>query len=106
MTFYDTYGYNNTPTNPIYVTSGVNATSIPAGTAADTVIKASAGVFFGILVTGAGVGIAQVYDDAATATGTIVGQIGAPPLALGVGCQNGIVISGDLNNPAMTVFWT
>lgn len=106
MTFYDTYGYNNTPANPIYVTSGANTTSIAAGTATDTVIKASAGVFFGILVTSSGAGIAQVYDDATTATGTIVGQIGAAPPALGVNCQNGIVVKGDAANPAMTIFWT
>ncbi len=92
---------------------GVNATPIAAGAAGPTAIKASAGVFFGILVTSVGVGTPQVFDNASAASGTIVGALPASAviglansLMAGVKCMNGITVSGGATNPAMTIYWT
>lgn len=107
MTFYDTNGINNTQANPIWVVpSGVNATPIDGGVTTDTVIKASGGVYFGILVTGSGAGVPRVYDNDTEASGTIVGQLGSTPPVQGVQCAAGITIAGGSTNPPMTVFWT
>ena|SRR6266705_3329158 len=103
----------NQTTNPIPVASpAVNKTPIAAGTVGNTIIKGTPGTFYGILVTGVAVGTPQVFDNAVTNTGTIVGTLAASaPLGLqgfmqqGVQCANGIVVGGGATNPAMTVFW-
>lgn len=90
---------------------GVKTTFIAAGTSADTVIKATPGVFWGIFASTVAAGAGLVYDNATTHTGT---PIGSAPTAIGfdqgipsagIQCVNGITVTGSATNPALTVFW-
>lgn len=116
MTFYDPNGNNNTQSNPIYVVPGDSAvqhTAIPAGHTANTVIKGSAGTYYGMLITSVGVGVPQVFDNATTNSGDIIDtQAASASIGLdhffedGIECSNGIVVSGGATMPAMTIYWT
>lgn len=104
----------NPASNPVNMLPvAVQATSIPANTVANTVIKNAAGTFYGILVTSVGAGTPQVFDNASTNAGTIIGAlVASAPIGpvmgptMGVKCNNGITVSGGATNPAMTIFWT
>src|SRR6266550_1157968 len=92
--------------------AGVKATPIAAGATGPTVIKASAGIFYGFLVTTVGAGAPGAYDNASAASGTVVGMLTASaPLgynvgpAQGVQCLNGITISGGATMPGLTILW-
>lgn len=99
-----------TPFNPL---AGVQSVSIAAGTVANTVIKPSSGVLFGVCVNSVGLGIPQFFDNASLASGKVLGSllasapIGLAGIVPGVGAQfaNGLVVSGGLTNPAITVFF-
>src|SRR6266700_577886 len=102
-----------TGADAFFITStACKATAIAAGAAGPTVIKASAGFFYGILVTTVGAGTPQVFDNASTTAGTIVGALSASVAvgdynapSGGVGVSSGITVSGGATNPAMTIFW-
>ncbi len=92
--------------------AGVNSTPIAAGALGPTVIKATPGTFYGILVTSVGAGTPQVFDHASAASGTIIGAlVASAPIGpvmgptMGVKCSNGITVSGGATAPAMTIFW-
>lgn len=91
----------------------IKTTVIAAGTATNTVIKASPGIFFGIITTTSAAGTPTVFDNATTNSGTPVGQLGASVTvgvydnsAAGVPCVNGITVAGSASNPAMTILWS
>ena len=94
-----------------YITNGgKNATAIAAGTAADTVIKATPGRLCRILVTTLGTNPMQVFDNASGHTGTIIGALAASApvgtqLDLQMPAANGITVFGNASNPAVTIFW-
>jgi hypothetical protein len=98
-------------TNGIPKVNAAQATSISAGTATDTVIKGSAGVFYGMVVTTSAAGTPTVYDNASGHTGTIlsmapastIGVVAAP--AIGVQALNGITVQGSASNPALVIYW-
>jgi hypothetical protein len=99
--------------NPLIISLPVvKTTPIAAGTVANTVIKGSPGIFYGILVTSVGAGTPVVFDNATTNSGTPVGALGASAviglsgaIPDGVQCLNGITVAGGATNPAMTIYW-
>lgn len=102
-----TFDTVNNPSNP------TNTTPIAAGVATNTVIKATPGKAFTILITTVGTNTLTVSDansSATAAAGTIIG-ITAASAALGsaftcVGpSQFGIVVLGNAANPAVTISW-
>lgn len=115
MTFIDAYGNNNSATNPFYTQpapSPVQHTMIPAGTIANTVIKSSAGTYYGSLIVSVGVGVPQVFDNASLPTGDVIDtQPASAAIGIdhffddGIKCSNGIVVAGGATNPAMTIYW-
>lgn len=90
---------------------GATTAFIAAGTSANTVVKNSAGTFYGIFASTIGAGGGLVYDNASTNSGTPVGvaptavgfDTGVPEV--GVACVNGITVAGGVTNPALTVFY-
>lgn len=91
------------------VTPGGSATvAIAAATTANTVIKASAGRLCRVLVTVAGTVDLKIYDNATTASGTVIGYI---PTAAALGASydiqmpavNGITVGGNASNAGITV---
>ncbi len=102
---------------PLYMTQQTTipitakTTQIAAGAAGPTVIKASAGTFFGILTQTSAAGTPAVFDNASTNAGTIVAQVIASSIGLqdtisdGVQMVNGITVSGGATAPAMTIYW-
>lgn len=105
--------------NPVYIvdtngvpkTNGAQAFPVPAGTATDTVVKASPGTFYGMLVTTSAAGTPTIYDNASGHTGTILSMapastIGSVPTpAIGVTAVNGITVQGSASNPALVIYW-
>jgi hypothetical protein len=104
---------NNASNNPVPMILGAaQTTPIAAGKSTDTVIKGSAGTFYGIIITTLGVAGPIVYDNVTTSSGTIVGSaIASAPLGfilgppMGVQCLNGITVKGGATMPAMTILW-
>lgn len=82
--------------------------TIPAETAAATVVKASPGRLCRILITAAGAAPVVVYDNASSASGTIIGITPADP-AVGttfrfdMPAANGITIAGSGTLPGFTL---
>ncbi len=105
--------------NPVYIVdtngvpkiNGAQTFNIPAGTSTDTVIKPSAGIFYGMLVTTSAAGTPTVYDNASGHTGTILSMapastIGSVPTpAIGVQAVNGITLQGSASNPQVVIYW-
>lgn len=97
----------------VKIGGGAQATAIAAGAAGPTVIKSSAGVVYGVLLTSSAAGVPTIFDNASAASGKIVdiiaggaaiGTLSSLP-AGGVSCANGITALGGATMPAMTVFW-
>ena len=89
---------------------GLVTTAVAAGTAGNTVIKASAGRLCRVLVTTAGTAAMLIYDNATTNSGTVIGAIPANAVAgslydFQMPAANGITVDGDGNNPAVTIGW-
>jgi hypothetical protein len=87
---------------------GTTATAVAAGTATDTVIKASVGRLCRILVTTAGTNAMMIYDNATAGSGKIIGATEANAVAGTVvnaqmPADNGITVDGHANNPAVTI---
>lgn len=84
------------------------AVSIPAGTTANTVVKASTGRLARVLLQAANAtNQILIYDNATSASGTVIGLIAATG-ALGIydfqmPVKYGITVGGNATNPAMTV---
>lgn len=87
---------------------GSTTVAVAAGTAANTVVKAAPGRLVRVLVTATGTNPAQIFDNASTAAGTVIGALPASP-AIGtvIYCEmpavNGITVGGNAANPAMTI---
>lgn len=92
------------------VSVGGSATvPIAAGATGNTVVKASAGRLCRVLITTAGTATSvAIYDNATTASGTIIGEFSGSA-ALGsvfdfqMPAQNGITVAGNTLSPAMTI---
>lgn len=89
---------------------GMNTTPVAAGTATDTVIKATPGQLGKVLITTLGANPLVIYDNATGHTGTIIGYIAASAVAgtlltFNMSALNGITIQGNAANPAFTVSW-
>jgi hypothetical protein len=103
--------------NPIYEVDkngnprAANTFSIPAGTTTDTVVKSSAGTFYGMLITTSAAGTPTVYDNATSGSGTPISIAPASTVGftatpyIGVNCALGITVKGSASNPAITVYW-
>lgn len=92
-------------------TDGLSTTAVAAGTAANTVIKASAGRLARVLITLTGTASMLIYDNATTNSGTLIGVIPANPTAgqvfeFKMPAASGITVDGDANNPGVTISWT
>jgi hypothetical protein len=91
-------------------TGGGQTTAIAAANASNTVVKASSGRLARVLVTTVGANAMQIYDNASTTTGTLIGVI---PASAAVGtvisfempAANGITVAGSATNPAVTISW-
>lgn len=123
------FGYNGTTSDrvrketytngPIWVTNGGGTTStIAAGVAGPTVIKATAGRLETVVITTAGTATAVTFfDNASACTGTILGIIpttavlagavaGSAPYKFDMPAANGITACGGTTSAAVTVsFW-
>lgn len=93
----------------VVTVGGKTNVPIAAGAVANTVVKASAGRLCRVLLTSAnGAAAVTFYDNASTASGTVIGYI---PASAAVGslydfqmpAALGITVGGASTNPAMTV---
>lgn len=86
------------------------STAIAAGVTANTIVRGSSGRLARMLVTATGTNQMNIFDNAASPTGTIIGLVPANA-AVGtlIDCQapaaNGITVAGNSNNPGVTIFF-
>ena len=91
------------------VTPGGSATvAVAAATAANTVIKASAGRLCRVLVTTAGTVDLKIYDNATTASGTVIGYIPSSAVLgasydIQMPAAKGITVGGASGNAGITI---
>jgi len=90
---------------------GISTTAVAASTAANTVIKASSGCLARVLITATGTNQMNIYDNATTNTGTVIGAVPASPsigqiFEFKMPAANGITVGGNANNPGFTISWT
>jgi hypothetical protein len=95
---------------PLYM-KATNAASVPAG-AGSTALLVSPGRLLQVLVTASGTGTGNVviFDNATTASGTIIGMIPATVTAptlfsFDMPAAFGIVVQNVASGPALTVSW-
>lgn len=109
VTLVDNNGVPISGANPMPSGAGTTTATVAAGTAANTVVKASAGRLGRVLLTTAnGAAAVSIFDNATTNTGTVLGFIAASAVAgtvvdFGMPAANGITVSGAATNPAMTI---
>jgi len=106
----------NTPNTTAWLAmpSGATSAIIAAGAAGPTVIKGSAGIFYGALITSVGAGAPLGYDNASAASGNAISAVAASaavgtrdtPPSVGVKCANGITFAGGATMPGMTIFYS
>lgn len=106
----------NTPNTTAWLAmpSGATSAVIAAGAAGPTVIKASAGIFYGALITSVGAGAPLGYDNASAASGSILSAMAASaavgtrdtPPSVGSKFANGLTFAGGATMPAMTIFYS
>jgi hypothetical protein len=89
-------------------TGGTNTVAIAAGTATDTVVHALTGRLCRVLVTTTGTNPLQIFDNASTSSGTIIGCLPASPTVgttydFNLPAANGITVKGNAANPAVTI---
>ena len=87
---------------------GTTTVSIAAGTATDTVVKATPGRLCKVLVTTTGTNPMAIWDNASGHTGTIIGAFAASPavgtvVPFDMPAANGITVQGNAANPAVTI---
>lgn len=91
---------------------GRGSTTAIAAAAAASAIKATSGSLISVLVTTTGTAALLLYDNATTASGTIIGVIPANAAATGVPfvfnmpAANGIWCASGTNSPAITINWS
>ena len=104
----------NTPNTAPWLISpslALNTTPVAANKSSDTVIKNSAGTYWGTITSAAGTAAALIYDNASAGSGTAIGIAGLAlasvdnPSAVGRTCANGITVKGSGLNPGFTVLW-
>lgn len=87
---------------------GASAVAVAAATSANTVVKASPGRLCKVLITATGTNPLQIFDNATTNSGTVIGAFAASP-AVGtvidfqMPAANGITVAGNAANPGFTV---
>lgn len=100
---------NTTPWN--VKTGGTSTTAVASGASSNTVIKGSAGTLCRVLVTTTGTNPMNIYDNATTNSGTIIGALPASP-AVGsiydfqMPATNGITVGGNASNPGVTISYS
>lgn len=92
------------------VATGGLVTTAVAVSASNTVVKGTPGRLCNILVTTTGVTALQVFDNATTNSGTIIGQLPASAAVGSIYSFNmpaaaGITVAGSATNPAVTISW-
>lgn len=97
----DVNGFTITP-------GGAAATPIAVNTVANTVVKSSPGRLCRVIVTVTGAAAMSIYDNATTASGTIIGQLPASPAVGAVydfqtPAALGITVGGAGTNPGVTI---
>lgn len=96
----------------VSLVDGVFTTTITAGVATDTVIKASSGYLNSVLVTATGTNALNIFDNASGHSGTQIGLVPANASVNGVPftfknpAANGITVQGNSNNPGVTISWS
>lgn len=101
----------NTPNTTPWLVTGSNNNGVQAAnTAGNVVIKGSAGLLQGAMITATGTVGLTVYDNATTNSGTPVLVIPANPTVgqlypVNGWCKNGIVSAGVTNCPGVTFFF-
>lgn len=96
------------PNGVLLTSNGGNDMTAMASGASNTVITTGTGRLCRVLVTASNTAAVTFYDNASAASGTIIGYI---PASATTGTiydfnfphVNGIVATGDANNPAMTI---
>lgn len=89
---------------------GRASSAIAAGVTGNTAVKSSPGRLARILVTASGTNQMNLFDNASSPTGTIIGLVPASaPVGTIIDCQapaaNGITVAGNSNNPGVTIFF-
>lgn len=84
---------------------------VPAGTTANTVVKATPGRLCRVLVTATGTAAVTFYDSGTTASGTVIGYLAANSAAgtvldCDLPAAVGITIAGNAANPGLTVSYS
>jgi hypothetical protein len=82
--------------------------AIASGTAANTVVKATPGVLLLVLVTTTNTNPMNIFDNASTNAGTVIGALPASPtvgtvFAFQMPAANGITVGGSGTNPGVTI---
>lgn len=92
-----------------YITAGGSSTAaVAAGVSGNTVVKASPGRLCRVLITTTGTNPLQIFDNATTNSGTVVGAFAASPavgtvMSFDMPAANGITVAGNAANPGFTV---
>lgn len=86
------------------------STAIAAGITANTIVRGSSGRLARILVTATGTNQMNIFDNASSPAGTIIGLVPAnATVGTLIDCQapaaNGITVAGNSNNPGVTIFY-
>lgn len=100
-----------TPVDPgFYMLDGIAYNMIPAGAAADTLIKVTPGRLVRVIITTLGLGPINLYDNSAGASGNLMFSLGAsaPVGVYNIGCPmiNGIWAKGNALHPAIVVVFS
>lgn len=88
-----------------------STTAIASGAAANTIIKASAGRLFRVMVTTQNTNQMNIFDNSSSGTGTIIGLIPANAdvgsvFEFAMPAVNGITVLGNAANPGVTISWS
>lgn len=92
----------------VLVPGGSSTVAVAAATSTNTVVKSSAGRLCRVLITASGAGSVTIYDNASTASGTVIGITPANPsvgttYVFELPASNGITVAGSATLPGITV---
>lgn len=87
---------------------GTDVVAVAAGTATDTVVKATPGRLCRVLVTTTGTNPMTIHDDSDSGDGTVIGCLPASPAVgatyvFGLPATSGITVKGHASNPGVTI---
>lgn len=92
----------------LMTTGGTHTVQVASGTAANTVVKSTAGRLCRLLITATGTVSMSIFDNATTNSGTVIGIVPANPVVgttydFNLPAINGITVGGSGSNPGFTV---